>query len=231
MRHREKSLKSGPFSWLFFVIIMICLHYSHQVDAGPWLPQCVQAEDEAAEYYYGRGVREPEDEQMTSKFLGPRDLPRVNAARAKVASMEEASDDGALSLVPLNPPELAVCVGSSADGAAPVLALEDIPTNCPETNVKVESTGELAAPVLALEDGSVTDTTSLSPSPSPPRVVPPRVWTPKKRTTPHRPRVVPPRVWEPVQSRQQWWQTEAWDGQDAWASWHWNDDWQQHWWA
>ena len=54
------------------------------MDAGPWLPQCVQAENEADEYYYGRGVREPEDVEMTSMAQGSRDLPRVNVEKEKV---------------------------------------------------------------------------------------------------------------------------------------------------
>ena len=200
------------------------------MDAGPWLPQCVQAEDEAEEYYFGRGLREPEDEEMTSKFLGPRDLPRVDATREKIAH-SEAFEDGALSPVPLNPPEFDVGAGSSADGAVPLLAQEDTPTYCPESNVGAESLGELAAPLLVLQDGSANYPKSPSPSPSPPRVVPPRERRPKQRATPHQPRVVPRRVWEPAQRVQQWWWSETWDSQDAWASWHWDVDWQRHWWA
>ena len=58
------------------------------------MPQCVQAEDEAADYYYGRGMREPEDVEMTSAFLGPRDLPRADAEREKVARTG-VSEEGA----------------------------------------------------------------------------------------------------------------------------------------
>lgn len=200
------------------------------MDAGPWLPQCVQAEDEADEYFYGRGVREPEDEEMTSKFLGPRDLPRVDATRRR-AARTEASEDGAFSLVPLNPPEIDVGAGSSADAAPPPPAVDDTPTYCPESNVGAESPGELAAPLLALEDGSVNDPTSPSRSPSAPRVVPPRERRPNPKAKARQPRVVPARVWPAQRAQQWWWTSETWDGQDAWASWQWDADWQGHWWA
>ena len=202
------------------------------MDAGPWLPQSVQAEGEADEYYFGRGLREPDDEEMTSKFLGPRDLPRVDATREK-AARTEAKEEGALSLVAVSPPEFDPFAGSSASGAHPPVALEDTRTKCPESSVVAASPGELAAPVLALEDGSANSPTSPSPLSPAPHVVPPRQRRPKQRAaTPHQPRVVPPRVWEPAQQAQQWWWTsETWDSQDAWASWHWDVDWQRHWWA
>ena len=74
---------------------------SQQVDAGPWLPQCVQPPEQAAEYYYGRGAREASDWEMTAHFLGSRDLPRVNAEMEKFSAA--GSNDPSGSTVKLEP--------------------------------------------------------------------------------------------------------------------------------
>ena len=65
------------------------------MDAGPWLPQPVQVEDEASDYYFGRGQREVGDVEMMEQSLGGRDLPRVNAAR--YGRIFEEEDEGAVS--------------------------------------------------------------------------------------------------------------------------------------
>ena len=70
------------------------------MDAGPWLPQCVTVKDQASEYFYGRAVREPQDTEATTRALGPKDLPRMNAAREKVGPSAFADPAGAFSPEP-----------------------------------------------------------------------------------------------------------------------------------
>ena len=65
---------------------------SQQVDAGPWLPQCVQAPEEAAEYFWGRGAREPSDWETAAHQLGSRDLPRVDAAMERFGGAAGSKD-------------------------------------------------------------------------------------------------------------------------------------------
>ena len=52
-----------------------------QVNAGPNLPQPTKTADQGQKYWYGRGVREPADIDMTVLSLGERDLPRVDTRR------------------------------------------------------------------------------------------------------------------------------------------------------
>ena len=59
-----------------------------EVDAGPWLPQCVKPAHEGAEGFYGRAVREPPDTEAAQMALGARDLPRVNARRDRAENRE-----------------------------------------------------------------------------------------------------------------------------------------------
>ena len=65
------------------------------MDAGPWLPQCITPPAEAAEYYHGRGGREPTDWETTATYLGKRDLPRVNAEMEKFGSGAAGTEDPA----------------------------------------------------------------------------------------------------------------------------------------
>ena len=59
-----------------------------EVDAGPWLPQCVKPAHEGEEGFYGRAVREPPDTEAAQTTLGARDLPRVNARRDRAENRE-----------------------------------------------------------------------------------------------------------------------------------------------
>ena len=68
-----------------------------QVDAGPWLPQCVKPVNEGEEGFYGRAVREPPDHQAAKRALGARDLPRINARRQLVGHEAFADPPGAFS--------------------------------------------------------------------------------------------------------------------------------------
>ena len=56
----------------------------HEVDAGPNLPQPLKTKDEGADYYYGRGVREAPDVDVSLLRFGGQDLPRTDVMRERV---------------------------------------------------------------------------------------------------------------------------------------------------
>ena len=55
-----------------------------KVDAGPWLPQPVKTKDEGEAYFYGRGVREAPDTDVSVLRFADRDLPRTDVEKARI---------------------------------------------------------------------------------------------------------------------------------------------------
>ena len=106
--HKVKQVQMGAFSHLdqrsyvvgrFLLEVLASFNFqpSPQVDAGPWLPQCVKSVDEGKEGFYGRAVREPPDPEAAQRALGDRDLPRVNARREMVGREAFRDPPGAFS--------------------------------------------------------------------------------------------------------------------------------------
>ena len=87
------------------------------MDAGPWLPQCIKCEEQGSAYWYGRGIREPADNELSAIAYVEHTLPTVDASRETVSMetfMEVAEEGGALIPSPEHGPVYAPAAAASS---------------------------------------------------------------------------------------------------------------------
>ena len=160
----------------------------------------ISVENEAAEYFYGRG---PSDVGMTTEFLGPRDLPRVNAKRTGGRAAGSVEDrEGAVSPAPKDP------TGSTAP-------------------LKPKPKAERLA-ITQFAHASSQPSAKAPPAKVAPRPgFGPWLITQKPTVVEPRPGYGPA---APAEWSQQSWGSSQWWGQEAWDYWE-EAEWSQQWWS